>query len=448
MKRFFWIGLCLSMIASMLTAQDTPKQWTLEECIRYAWENNIELKQKEQELESREISLHTSKNSWLPDLNASIGQNFDFGRSPSESGILLERNSASTSAYVGVSMPVFDGMKIINDIAAKKLDLQASMQSLEKVRENIAMNIASTYLQVLYNKEVEHIAQLQVELTTEQVTRTEAMVDAGRVPQSQYYDIAAQLARDEATRTDATNNVRLSLLDLAQMLELEREEKNFDVVMPTEQDAIEQYIGSILPPDVIFENALTFKPMIKEQEFMLESQKRQLKVAQAGYYPKLNLNASYSNGFYHYYNGVEGQASFSDQLKQNERKTIGLSLSIPIFNRFQVRNSVRSSRVAVNNQQLAIEATRKNLYKEIQQAFYNAVASQDKYDAARKAVKASEEAYRYADERYNAGKSSVFEYNEAKTKYAQSLGEQAQAKYNYIFSTKILDFYNGVPLRL
>ena len=282
------------------------------------------------------------------------------------------------------------------------------------------------------------------------MNKTEAMVNAGKVPLSQLYDIKAQLARDEVTLTEATNNVQLALLDLAQSLELERSDRSFDVVTPQITDAVAENMSSILPPETIFDQAVTFKPQIKEQEYLLESQKRMLKVAQAGYYPKLNFGASYSNGYYHTSMGGEfaDTRSFGDQLKQNGQKIVGFSLSIPLFNRFQVRNSVRSARIGINNQQLMLQNSKKTLYKEIQQAYYNATAAQEKYQASDKSVAASKEAFDYAQVRYAAGKSTVFEFNEAKTKYAQSLAEQAQAKYDFIFRAKILDFYRGTPLKL
>ena len=427
------------------------KQWSLEECIRYAVENNIELKQREQQQELSKIAANTSKNSWLPNLNASVDQNFSFGRTQIDDGTLTSRNGSNTGFGAQVSMPVFDGFRIPNDIAAKKLNLEAATAALEKAKEDLAINVASYYIQVLYNKEILKISELQVELIQEQATRTEALVNAGKVPLSQLYDIKAQLAKDEVTLTEARNNVELALLDLKQSLELERESQSFDIAEPQIDDAVQKYMGSILPPDNIYNHALNIKPQIKEQEFMLESEKKQLKVAQADYYPRLNLSAGVSSSYYYYYTGLPNGArnlSFNDQFNNNMRQMIGFTLSIPIFNRFQVRNNVRASRVNIINRELMMENTKKALYKEIQQAYYNAVASQEKYISSEKSVIASKEAFTYADERYSSGKSSVFEYNESKTKYAQSLAEQAQSKYNYIFRAKILDFYNGTPIAL
>ena len=451
MKRIIVGGMMafLSAIAPA-NAQEQTAPWSLEACINYAYANNLQLKQKMEEQEARKVELHTSKHSWLPAVNANMGQSFQFGRSTSKSGVIVDQNAANTTFNINLDMPIFDGFKIPNDIAARKLDLQAAIESLNKAKEDLAVNIASYYLQVLYNKELQRVAQLQVDLDREQVNKTEAMVNAGKVPLSQLYDIKAQLARDEVTLTEATNNVQLALLDLAQSLELERSDRSFDVVTPQITDAVAENMSSILPPETIFDQAVTFKPQIKEQEYLLESQKRMLKVAQAGYYPKLNFGASYSNGYYHTSMGGEfaDTRSFGDQLKQNGQKIVGFSLSIPLFNRFQVRNSVRSARIGINNQQLLLENSKKTLYKEIQQAYYNATAAQEKYTASDKSVASSREAFSYAQARYEAGKSTVFEFNEAKTKYAQSLAEQAQAKFDFIFPAKILDFYRGTPLKL
>lgn len=430
-------------------AQKPDRQWTLEECIRYAIENNIDLKQRELERKSREVDLHTSKYSWLPDLNASVSENLGFGRSESNEGLIVDRNSANTNASIQLSMPVFDGLRIPNDIAARKLDLKAAVETLNKAKEDLAINVASYYLQVLYNKEMLKVARLQVDLSAEQVSKTEALYKAGKVPVSQLYDIKAQLAKDEVTLTEAQNNVKLALLDLAQALELERAGGNFDVAEPATGDAVEQYMSSIIPPDQVYDHAVTFKPQIKEQQFLLESQKKMLRVAQAGYYPKLNFSAGYSTGYYHNFGeGDYNNPPFSDQLKNNGQKFVGFSLNIPIFNRFQVRNSVRNARLNIHNRELMVENSKKILYKEIQQAYYNATAAQEKYISSGKSVDASKIAFSYAEERYGAGKSTVFEYSEAKTKYAQSLAEQTQAKYNFIFRTKILDFYNGTPITL
>ena len=445
MKRIIITGIAAIMLFSRIDAQNNQKLWTLEECISYAYENNINLKQREQDEESAKIDLRTGQSSWLPNLNASLGQNMGFGRTTSREGIIVDKNSTTSSFNMQTSMSLFNGFKITNDIAARKLNLMAATESLNKAKEDLAINVTSYYLTALYNKELVYIAELHVNFTREQVKRTEALLEEGKVPVSQLSNINAQLAKDELTFTEARNNASLALLDLAQVLELERFGTAFDIVMPEVKDVMADNMQSIISPEDIYANAVAFKPQIKEQEFLLESRKKSLRMAQADYYPRLSLSANYSNGYYRF---GENDVAFNDQLKQNAQKGVSVSLSIPIFNRFVYNNNVRKVRIGIANQELSLENSKKMLYKEIQQAYFTAVAAQAKYVASEKSVIASKEAFDYAEESYAVGKSSVFEYNESKMKYAASLLEQAQAKYTLIFRAKILDFYNGIEIRL
>jgi outer membrane protein len=424
------------------------KQWTLEECIQYAIANNITIKQVQIQKESAEVNLHTSQMSRLPDLNASAGQNWSFGYSSSRTGLNATQNQSSSSLSIGSSMPLFTGFRINNEIARDKLELKAATENLEKAKEDLSLNIASLFLQVLFNKEILKVAQEQQHLSQEQIGKTKSLVEAGKAPQSQLYDIEAQAANDEVSVVEAKNNVALALLDLAQSLELERE-TTFDIQAPEVKNAIAEYMSSIQPPQIIYGNALNSKPVIKAQQYRMESAERALDIARSGYWPSLSLNVGYSTGYYHIYNqGEYTNSPLSTQFKENGRESIGLSLSIPIFNRFSVRNQTRNARLNIHNQQLELDNTKKTLYKEIQTAYLNATAAQEKYRASDKAVKAATESFKYAQERYEVGKSSVFEFNEAKTKLAQNQSEQIRVKYDYIFRAKILDFYNGVPLGL
>jgi len=441
--------LTIFLLSSNIVAQDAPKRWTLEECINYAIANNISLKQTELNEQARKIDLNTKRWSWLPSLNGSVSQGFGFGRSQSREGTIVDQNSSNLSLNVQSGMPLFTGFRIVNSIAAAKFDLKAAIEALNKAKEDLAVNVASYYLNVLYTKEVYNIKDAQVKLTEEQVGNTEALVEAGKVPMSQLYDMKAQLANDEAARTAAENDYHLALLDLIQALELERLANDFDVVQPEVSDAIAENMESILPPDMIYDKAVVFKPQIKEQEYLLESRKKQLRVARADLYPQLSASAGYSNGYYRSFGSANlNNVPFEDQLNKNAQRNISVTLTIPVFNRFVYRNNTRKAKVDVLNQTLTVENNKKILYKEIQKAYFNATAALEQYIASEKSVAASQEAFKYAEERYAAGKSTVFEYNEAKTKYTNSLSQQAQAKYNYIFSAKILDFYNGVPIKL
>jgi outer membrane protein len=448
----FFLFLCLF---STIDAQS--KQWTLEECIRYAIDNNISIKQIELQKESAEVSLNTSQMSRLPDLNAGMGQTWSFGRTPTSTGLYENTTQSNSNFSINSSIPLFTGFRIPNEIEKNKLELKAATETLEKAKEDLSLNIASLFLQVLFNKEIVKVNEEQLSLGQAQVERTKALEEVGKVPLSQLYDIEAQVAKDEVSLIQANNNLKLSLLDLAQSLELENE-VSFDIVAPETQDVIAEYMGSVQPPQIIFTNAVNVKPVIKEQEYRVESAGKSLKIAESGYWPSLNLSLGYGTGYYYDYNlknnvnaatGLPFENTpFSNQIKNNSGETVSLSLSIPIFNRFSVKNQVRNAKLNVYNQQLALDNTKKTLYKEIQTAYLNATAAQEKFRASEKAVKASAESFKYAQERYETGKSSVFEFNESKTKLMQSQSEQIQAKYDYIFRTKILDFYNGIPIKL
>ncbi len=456
MNKYFFLLFFLVNVTSQ--AQETTRKWTLEECINYAVEHNIDIKQLQIREQNAAIQLYTDKMSRLPDLNAGLGQDFNFGRSQSESGLYENQTQSNSSLSITSSMPLFTGFKIPNQIAKSKLDMEAATYGLEKAKENLAVNIASLFLQVLFNKEILKVSEEQLTLSKSQIERTRLLAEVGKVPMSQLYDMESQAAKDEATLVQSKNDVDLSLLDLVQSLELERN-SSFDVELPIfeNENVIEKYMGSILPPQSVYDHAVSVKPVIREQESLLESSRKSLKIAESGYYPSLGLNMGYRTNYYYNYDwkglinpktNEPMNRSFSNQFRDNSGEYVGLSLNIPIFNRFQIKNQVKSARLNIHNQELALENTKKTLYKEIQTAYLNATAAQEKFNASERAVTASGEAFRYAQERYEVGKSSVFEFNEAKTKWMQSQSERIQAKYDYIFRAKILDFYNGIPIKL
>ncbi|MDR3219171.1 MAG: TolC family protein [Dysgonamonadaceae bacterium] len=422
-------------------------RWTLEECIRYALEHNITIKQLELQKKSSEVDLNTAQNSRLPNLSSSLGQNWNFGRTQIQSGLYENQSQSNTSFSISSSVPLFTGFRIPNEIARNELDLKAAVQNLEKAKEDLALNIASLFLQVLFNKELLKINEEQLALSRYQVERTKELVRYEKVPAAQMSDIEAQVANEEVSVIQADNNLKLALLDLKQSLELEQS-LEFDILTPELGDVITDNMASIQAPQAVFESAVQTKPAIKAQEFRVESAEKTLKIAESGYYPNLNLSLGYGTNYFFQYSSDNVNKTLSDQLKNNGGEYIGFSLSIPIFNRFSVRNQVRNARINIENQQWTLENTKKTLFKEIQTAYQNALAAQEKYKASGKAIKAASESFSSASARYESGKSSVFEFNEAKTRLIKSQSEEIQAKYDYIFRTKILDFYNGIPIKL
>ncbi|MEG1617830.1 MAG: TolC family protein [Bacteroidales bacterium] len=443
MRKRYLIPLLLLSAMSALGQE----KWTLRQCIEYAIENNIDIRSRMIEKENQEIQLNTAKMSRLPNLNAGASEHFGFGRSTTREGTTEDNTSSSTSFNLQTSLPVFTGFRIPNEIKAKKFDLAAAIEDLNKAKEDLSLNITGFYLQSLFAKELLTISIEQVRLSKEQLVQTEQLVKNGKSPISQLYETQAQLAKDELTLTESENNVMLALLDLSQVLNLPNE-KDFDIETPDIAAILVQDMKELLNPMEVYDYSVSNRPGIKAAQYRLESSLKNLNIAKSNYYPSLSLSAGYSNSYYYSYNLPEGMKnlSFRDQLKNNGSESLGLSLSIPIFNRFATRNQVKQARLSIDAQKLQLLNAKQNLFKEIQQAYFNASASESKFKSAAKAVEASRIAYEHEELKYRNGRSTTLELNNAQVRLERSLAEEAQAKYDYVFRSKILDFYNGKPL--
>lgn len=434
-----YLALGLFCTTQLIFSQE---KWTLRQCIDYALVHNIQIRQKKIDKESAEIQLQTSKNSRLPDLNGGMSQNFDFGRSLGRDNRIVDNNSASSGLSLSSNTPLFTGFRITNQIKANEWNVKAAMADLDKAREDISLNVASSFLQILYNREIYKVAKEQVTLSKDLSARAQERVKAGSAAESEVSEANATLAVKESDATTANTTLQLSLVELAQLLELDQV-KGFDVAEPPIDSLMLSGLSGITDADAIFNQALVNRPSVKAAESRLEQSRNNLSIARSGYFPTLSFGASYNNGYYHTYNTEN--LSLANQLKQNSRRTLGFSLSIPIFNRFETRNQVKQAKNNILTQQLGLESVRKTLRKDVQQAYYNAVAARDKYNASRKSVEASQVAFRYAYDKYNAGKATSYEYNEASSRRLRSLSEEIQAKYELVFRCKILDFYMGRP---
>lgn len=326
------------IIAGLLitgNAQAQTERWTLQQCIDYAIRHNIEVKQSQNRIEKLKVEKSTLKSSFLPELNAGTSQKFDFGRSLNRSNTYEDSNTRSTSFSVSAEVPLFTGFRRSASISRNKFDLMAARADKELIENNLSLNVTSCYFQILLNKEIHKIALEQIRLTREQEDRTLLLIENGKAPQSQLYDVKAQLADDELTATEAKNSLRLSLLDLLQLMELQTHE-DFDV------DSLDENSFRIdtIMPQAIYADALNCMPQIKQAYYSLQSSSKAIKVAKSGYYPTLSLGAGASTGYYHSGNSIN--PSFNQQLQNNMQKSVYLTLSIPIFDRFSTRNEVRS----------------------------------------------------------------------------------------------------------
>lgn len=410
--------------------------WTLRQCIDYAIEHNIDIRRTQNATEQNKVDVNTAKWARLPNLNGSAAQNWNWGRSASPvDNTYSDMNSGSTSFSLNTNVPIFTGFQIQNQYALSKLNLKAAIEDLNKAKEDVSINVASSYLQAVLNLELSKVAQSQIGLSKEQLDRINRLLEVGKASPAQVAEAKARLAQDEMNAVQADNNYHLALLDLSQLLELPTPE-DFSLATPESELAF----SPLTPPDAIYTEAITNKPGIKAAQYRLDGMEKNIRIAQSNYYPELSFSAGLGTNYY----TVNGESSaFGSQLKNNLNKYVGFNLSIPIFNRFSTRNKVRISRLQQTDMALQLDNVKKGLYKEIQQAWYNAVAAESKYNASEVAVSANEESFRLMSEKFDNGKATSVEYNEAKLNLNKAQSDRLQSKYDYLFRTKILDFYRG-----
>ena len=433
------ISLSLTLLgAFQLQAQET---WDLQRCITHAIEHNLSIKLKEAARNQSEVELNTAQWSRMPNLNGNIGQSFNFGRALQADNTYGNRNTRNTNFSLGTNIPLFTGMQIPNNIALSKLNLKAATEDLAKAKEDISIQVASYFLQVLFNEELTKIARNQVALSQEQLDRKVAFFKNGKASEAEVLEAKSRLAQDQLSLVQAENNHQLALLDLSQMLELPTPE-NFRISVPD----IDGFTADLSMPEEVYAQAMMNKPAIKAAQYRLQGAEKSIKIAQSGYYPQLSFGAGIGTNYYHL-SGIEN-APFSTQWDQNMNKYLQFSLSIPIFNRFQTRNRVKSARIQYTALSWQLEESKKALYKEIQQAYYNALAAESKYKSSQSASESAEASFRLMSEKYANGKASATEYNEMRTAWMKALSDGVQAKFEFMYRSKILDFYKGVPLVL
>lgn len=436
--------LLLLVVYTAILSQSTRAQspWTLRQCADYAVEHNISIKQRENSREQRELQLSTAKNSRLPDLNGSASESFSFGRGLTLDNTYANRSTSSTSFSLGTSVPLFTGFQIPNTVKLNQLNLEAATHDLEKAKNDIRMQVAQAYVQILYNMEIADVAHRQIDIDSAQVVRLQAFVNNGKASQAQLSQQVATLAKAKLTATQADNTLQLSLLSLTQLLELPSPE-GFTIVRP---NVATTPIGfpSGLTPDVIYQEALAMKPEVQAEQLRLKASERSIDIAKAALYPTLSLNAGLQSNYYKT-NGMDADP-FATQLKNNFSQYIGFNLSVPIFNRFQTRNNIRSAKLDRENQVLQLDNVKKSLYKEIQQAYYNAVAARSKYTSSETAAQSSKDAFVLTQAKYENGKATITEFNESKNTYLNAESDLVQARYEYLYQTALLDFYRGKDL--
>ncbi len=447
--------------------------WDLKKCIDFALENNLQIKQSRLNQNLSEQNYLRSKVATLPTLNAFASHNYNFGRTIDPFTNQFATQTVQSNAFsISANWILFNGFQTINAIRQNNYNLLANKYDLEKVKNDIALAVISAYLNVLYLEEQLQIAEQQVLLSQKQVERINLLFNTGAVAKGSILDMQAQLANDELQKITIQNQLDIAYLTLMQLMELNTQER-IKIVKPQTVLPLENSLN--MPPSGIYQAAINNQPDIKAAEIRVNSANMGVMSARGTYTPRLTLSASYGTGFSGLRKEVIGSpiltgfdtvgfttamdyvlvpnytfdtrvTPFNRQLLDNQNRTIGVNLVIPIFNGLQARLATSNAKIQRSNAELALETVKRQLEKTIQQAHADAVAAYKKYVATEKSVNALTEAFTYVEQRFNVGAVNAIEYNDAKNRLARAQAELLQSKFDYTFKVKILDFYQGKPL--
>jgi outer membrane protein len=455
-KLFLTISAVLFIFLPRVYSQQ--KIWTLDECVYYAIDNNIQIKQQDIQTQYQKNTLDLSKLRLMPTLSGSASQNYSWGRALDETTYRYTENTQarSNNFYVGGSMSIFAGLQNYNTIKKYEYELLAGEQDLQNIKENIALTVALNYLQILLNKELVNTTSDQLQITLQQIEKTKKLVDAGSMARGNLLQIESQAAQEELQLINIKNQLDVSFLDLTQLLEL-RSVAGFEVEVP--DIAIDSSTIVTETVDEIFAIASGARPSVKSTEMKLAASEYDLKIAKGGRSPRITMNHSFNTGYSDIRQkalGIDtaskaiiyGDYPFSEQVNDNINWGLGFSLSVPILNGWQINKNIANAKLEIESSKYALEGAKKQLYKNIQQAFADASAALKKYNASSKAVASMQESFRYTEQKFNVGLVTPIDYNAGKSQLLQAQSALAQAKYEYIFKTKVLDFYRGVPLSL
>lgn len=447
------------------------QEWTLQQCVDQALKSNIQVKQTELSQKLNEVQLEQRKAALLPNLNANAAHFYNYGQTidPFTNQFASER-VLSQRFSLNSSVTLFSGFQNVNSIRQAKFAYLAGKYDVEKFKNDIALSVVSAYLQVLFNQELVKTTRNQLEVTKQQKSRTEKLFEAGTVAKGTLLDVESQLASDEVRLINAENQRDLSLLNLAQLMELD-DMKNFKIGEPDLKTPDEVILAD---PSQTYAAAIKNMPEIKSAEYKIRGSEQGLNIARGGLSPTLMLSGSYGTGYSGAsrrllrveptgfdttgfttqgdyvlapsFNPVYESTPFRDQIEDNQNKSFGFNLSIPLFNNFQNKANISRAKIDLQRSQLDLELTKNQLEKNIETAYTDAKGALKKYTATKKTVEALNESFKYAEQRFNVGILSSYEYNQSKNNVGNAESEMLQAKYDYFFKLKVLDFYSGKPL--
>jgi outer membrane protein len=449
---FYFLLLIATMYSSLSLGQN--KKWSLEECVDYAIKNNITIKQAELDQKSNEIDKSGAIGAFLPTLSASASHSWNIGLTPGINGLKQVQTAQNSSVGIGSGLTIYNGLQNQERLRRANLSIIASQYKTSKIKDDISLNVASAFLQVLFNKEAIKVQKEQLLINEKQIERTQELVKAGSVPKGDLLDIRATIAATKQAIVTAENALLISKLSLAQLLQL-KDFKDFDVV---DQDyKVVQSEILLKSPSDVYQKAKEQRYELKIAKSNLEIAQKDIKIARAGYQPSLSANYSFGSSvsYADVASGVDpitfepiyrSADPILDQLSNNKGHNVSLQLSIPILNGFSVRNSVQRSKISYELSKMAYNQQELDLERNVYTAFTDAKGALNAYESATIALEARTEAYNYAKEKFKVGLLNSFDLNQSQTLYNNAQSEVLRTKYDYIFRTKIIEFYFGIPI--
>ncbi|WP_291146175.1 TolC family protein [Flavobacterium sp. UBA7680] len=438
-----------------LAGHAQSKQWTLEECVRYALDNNITIKLSELDVKTATIDKRGALGSYLPTVNGNASHSWNIGLNVNPvTNIATTQTTQYSSLGVNANVDIYKGLQNQNAYRRASLSIIASKYQLLKMQEDISLNVANAFLQILSNKEDLKIKKEQLAIDEKRYSRSEEMVNAGTIPRGDLFDLKATVATDKQNITVSENNLLISKLSLAQLLQL-KEFADFDVIDDTNAKD-ENNIMAQNPID-IYNKAKETRTELKLAQTNLEIAEKNVAIAKGAYQPTLrgfyqfSTSASYSDRLIGT-DPVTGDPVYAapnpvlDQFSDNKGHNFGFQLSVPIFNGFSVKNNVERNKVSLEKSKIDLEQKSLDLQRNVYTAFTDAKGALNTYESSTITLEARQQAYNYAKEKYDVGLMNSFDFTQAQTLLTNAQSDVIRTKYDYMFKIKILEFYFGIPI--
>lgn len=446
-----YISLLLVVLTTIAKAQD--KKWTLEECVHYALEKNINIQQTQLDNELILVDKKDAIGNFLPSINANASHTWNIGLNINPISNAAETQTfQNTSVGLDVGIDIYKGLQNQHRLRRANLAKIASQYQLSKMKDDISLNVANAFLQVLFNKENLKIQQKTLQNNIQQKQRTQTLVDAGSIPRGDLLDMSATVATSQQSVIVAENALLISKLSLAQLLQLE-DFKNFDVV--ESEIALSENAVMLQSAETIYNKAKEERVELKIARANLEIAQKDIEIAKSALQPSLrgfysfSSRATNSDRISTDANGnfiVRGPDALLNQFSDNKGNAFGLQLNIPILNGFSVKNNIERSKIAFKRSEIAINQQELDLKRNVYTAFTDANGALNAYEAAVTALEARAESYKYAQQRFEVGLLNAFDLNQSQTLFANAESEVIRAKYDYVFKVKVVEFYFGIPI--